>query len=146
MSESLRKKPFVLRFKRRMSKLLQPGNSRRSQEMKEYRQKRIDFLVANPYCAWGLKQVPKQFIRSTDIHHTRGRAGRLLLNEKFWLAVSRKAHEWIHLNQNEARALGLLCRRGEWGDAGKKCGVCGAPILDTATSCNACHSTDADES
>lgn len=28
----------------------------------------------------------------------------------------------------------------------KKCGVCNAPISDTATSCDACHSTDADES
>lgn len=44
----------------------------------------------------------------------RGRAGTLLIDVRFWKAVSREAHDWIQAHPVEARAEGLLCGPGEW--------------------------------
>lgn len=52
--------------------------------------------------------------RLTEVHHTRGRAGALLLDKRFWIAVSRIGHRWIHSNPAEARRRGWLCAVGEW--------------------------------
>lgn len=52
-----------------------------------------------------------------DVHHLRGRAGTLLIDRRFFKAVSRKGHRWIDANREEARKRGLLCQRGEWGKA-----------------------------
>lgn len=65
-------------------------------------------LKVNPFCA----RFPK--LKSEDVHHTRGRVGSLLLDERFWRAVSRKGHDWIGNNMAEARKLGLLCEVGQW--------------------------------
>jgi len=51
---------------------------------------------------------------SSEIHHTRGRTGRLLRDQRFWMPVCRRCHEWIHTNMNEARKVDLLCQLGEW--------------------------------
>ena len=51
---------------------------------------------------------------ATEIHHQRGRVGRLLNDERHWLAVSAEGHDWIHHNVKQARALGLLCEHGKW--------------------------------
>lgn len=80
----------------------------------EYHKRRRWFLLNNPWCAWGLAQNPKRHIRATEVHHTRGRIGSLLNDERFWLAVSQYGHEWIHAHPNDARKLGLLCQVGQW--------------------------------
>lgn len=113
MSAHLRKQPSpVLLFKRRMGISRSTPHTRRK---RQYQQDAKDFLVRNPWCAWGLKQKPKQYIRATQVHHTRGRAGRLLLDQRFWLAMSDAPHTWIHNNIAQARELGLICPKGEWG-------------------------------
>ena len=53
--------------------------------------------------------------RSTEVHHVRGRNSGLLLNERHWLPVASENHSWIHTHIKEARALGLIAARGEWG-------------------------------
>lgn len=52
--------------------------------------------------------------RLNEIHHTRGRAGSLLLDERFWLPLSKQGHRWVHENMNEARKHGWLCELGKW--------------------------------
>lgn len=42
-----------------------------------------------------------------DVHHIRGR-GPLLRAQEFWIAVSRKGHDWIHANGRAAREKGWL--------------------------------------
>ncbi len=93
-------------------------SKKRAAESRIYRVQRLRFLDANPWCAWGLKQSPPRHIPSTDIHHVRGRAGALFLNELFWLAVSREGHQWIGDNPKEAEALGLVQLGGRWGKQG----------------------------
>ena len=53
--------------------------------------------------------------RATEIHHTRGRVGKLLFAEQFWLPVCAPCHRWIHDHPNIARVARLLCEKGEWG-------------------------------
>ncbi len=88
LAKKTRPAPWTL-MQRRPSRKQRRNNS-------AYLTKRRDFLIEHPWCEWGLRQSPVQHIRATDIHHLRGRAGQLLLDERYWLAVSRKAHDWIH--------------------------------------------------
>lgn len=44
----------------------------------------------------------------TDCHHTFHREGKMLLDERYWLFVSREGHDWIGANPNEARSHGWL--------------------------------------
>lgn len=65
-------------------------------------------------------------LRATQVHHQRGRVGRLLMDERFWIPVSESAHALIHSNMEwarqtdallcggDTRELKLLCARGQW--------------------------------
>ncbi len=46
-----------------------------------------------------------------DIHHSRGRSGRFLLLEKYWIPVCRRCHNWIGDHPAKAKAIGLV---GPW--------------------------------
>ena len=52
--------------------------------------------------------------KATECHHSHGRRGKLLLYEPFWIPVCRECHNWIHNNPEEARALNLICGKGQW--------------------------------
>jgi len=62
----------------------------------------------------GLLGLRGHFRKATQVHHSRGRLGDLLLDERFWVAVSAKGHEWIHENISHARKVGLICEPGQW--------------------------------
>lgn len=86
-------------------------------KMKVYRDRKPIFLAKpeNVYCpVWDAYGPGIARKRTEDVHHTRGRAGELLLDERFWLAVSRMGHDWIQKNPDKARAKGWLCERGQW--------------------------------
>ena len=50
----------------------------------------------------------------TEVHHTRGRHGALLDEQRFWLAVSRNGHNWIHANPAQADRQGFIDLKN-WG-------------------------------
>lgn len=52
--------------------------------------------------------------RLNEVHHMRGRRGDLLRDRRFWLAVSKQGHRWIHSHPAEARARGWLAPVGQW--------------------------------
>jgi hypothetical protein len=52
--------------------------------------------------------------RSTEIHHTRGRIGKLLTDTRFWLASCFYCREFPHSNPARARAMGLLAHPRDW--------------------------------
>lgn len=52
--------------------------------------------------------------RLTEIHHTRGRLGSLLMDKRFWMAVSKAGHRYIHSHPAEARRRGWICEAGLW--------------------------------
>jgi hypothetical protein len=53
-------------------------------------------------------------LKAVEIHHTAGRLGPLLNDQSKWIAVSRQAHNWIHLNIAEARSFGWIAPVGAW--------------------------------
>lgn len=59
-------------------------------------------------------EFPECKRKATDVHHTRGRVGRLLCDVRFWAALCRQCHDWVGANPLKARELGLLCQPGEW--------------------------------
>ena len=81
----------------------------RKPRMAEYMKRRAKFLKKYPKCA----VYPD--LDATDVHHTRGRVGSLLLNTNYWMAVSRKAHNEIGDNIEWAREKGYIAAKGEWG-------------------------------
>lgn len=87
-------------------------------DLKAYRAARLIYLRAHSVCAcYGVVFSPIETLCSlsaTDIHHIRGRRGRLLLDQRFWMPVCRHAHDWIGSHPAEARTLGWLCQVGEW--------------------------------
>lgn len=51
---------------------------------------------------------------AVDVHHTRGRAGQLLVRSQHWLLVCRACHDQIHREPEWARRRGLLAEKGDW--------------------------------
>jgi hypothetical protein len=49
-----------------------------------------------------------------EVHHTRGRAGSLLMDQRFWIPLSKAGHRWVHENMAEARAREWICEAGLW--------------------------------
>ncbi len=45
---------------------------------------------------------------ATEIHHTRGRRGKMLTDERYWTFLCRECHRWVHDHARDARQLGLL--------------------------------------
>lgn len=45
---------------------------------------------------------------ATEVHHKNKRRGSMLLDERFWMALSEEGHDWIELHKHEARRLGFL--------------------------------------
>jgi hypothetical protein len=45
---------------------------------------------------------------ATEVHHTNGREYQRLLDEDYWLGVTRFGHAYIHNNPKEAREKGWL--------------------------------------
>src|SRR2546422_7465963 len=94
---------------------LNPMSARRRLERRTYLKAKARFLLLHRWCAWGLAKEPPRHYVATQLHHLRGRAGKLYLDERFFVAVSAAGHRNIHDQPELARKLGLLCARGLWG-------------------------------
>lgn len=79
-----------------------------------YKKDKAWFLMTHPMCE-ACRQIYGTLPRkSVDVHHRHGRAGSLLCDMRFWTAVCRFCHDWIHRNIEAARLRGLIAQRGEW--------------------------------
>lgn len=108
---------------------IRPRTAARAAQEREYRAEVEQWLnlPENRVCAvWGLSAEFREDMRgkcyplkaiglaATQCHHTRGRRGALLLDKRHWVAVSDAGHRWVETNPDKARALGLLCAKGQW--------------------------------
>jgi hypothetical protein len=85
-------------------------SARLKADMREYRKLKREYLKYHTTCQGPCAPgTPSQ-----DVHHKRGRIGRLLCEVNHWLPVCRGCHDWIHKNIEEARKLGLICEPGQW--------------------------------
>jgi hypothetical protein len=96
--ETLKEKKVPVKGINRVSKNMQ-------KTLAEYRVLRKKFLEENPRCEVFSK------LKSEEIHHSRGKLGDLYLDTRYWKAVSRLGHTWIHDNMIEAQKLGLVFLR-----------------------------------
>lgn len=87
---------------------LRKASKKRASEGREYTIVSRQFLADNPTCQLCYK------MDSSELHHMRGRAGRLLTDTRFFSACCSACHMWIHANPNKARELGLLAPANEW--------------------------------
>ena len=90
---------------------IKPYSEKRKRESYTYTKKRKTFLLKpeNKYCPV-TSTVFNEIHLTTEVHHKAGRKGKLLNYVPFWLAVSRKGHNWIHDNPEEAYQRGFLIR------------------------------------
>lgn len=101
-------------------KRIAPMSEHRRAELLDYGIARKLFLRQRPNCEACPKMVgmhPCVDARShpaTDVHHKKGRQGKLLLNQKHWIPCCSHSHDFIHRNPAIARALDLLAQPGEW--------------------------------
>lgn len=113
-----------LRSLAKAGRRIRPRTTARAAQERQYRAEVVEWFKEpdNRVCAvWLLsvsfrETVPLRLkgYAATQCHHTRGRRGALLLDKRFWVAVSDAGHRWIHSNPQEARSLGLLCDKGQW--------------------------------
>ena len=87
-------------------KKIAPRSKKRIAQEKIYSQLRKAFLN-KPYN----KICPIMGVRTTDIHHIKGRIGDLLTDTRYWLAVSREAHIMIEQNPEWAKEHGYSLSR-----------------------------------
>lgn len=99
-----------LSFKTTKTKIRQVS-VKRQKELREYSSLRKKFLERpeNKLCIVA-ETIFNEKIHCTEIHHKKGRIGKLLNYTPFWLAVSRKGHDWIHENPEEAYKLNFLIK------------------------------------
>lgn len=81
----------------------------RARQLKQYKDLRSAFLSEHKKCEHPCCSKP-----ATDVHHTRGRAGKMLLLVQYWKALCRRHHDWVGMNPEAARQIGLLCEKGKW--------------------------------
>jgi len=107
------KKAEALKFKRRIPKF----SKKRLKENTEYNRESRKFIEGKQ-CA----VFPE--LKATDVHHMKGRIGyadqwarenhvTLLMDQRYWLPVSRPGHSKIELNPRWAREIGFSIERSE---------------------------------
>jgi len=111
----------------KLRKFIKPVSDRKRKTMTEYRERARAFVKAArdrgetcPVVAAveelreGMMYGHRISAKLNEVHHMRGRAGSLLLDERFWMAISKQGHRWVHEHMDEARKLGWLCEIGKW--------------------------------
>lgn len=94
--------------KQKPRKEIKKVSEKRKAESYLYTKKRKTFLALpeNKYCPVA-KAVFNETIEAREVHHKAGRTGKLYLYVPYWLAVSRKGHNWINANPEEALERGF---------------------------------------
>lgn len=101
-------------------KRIEATSRKRRTELVAYGKARREFLAERQNCEACPKMtgmhpcVDSRPHPATDVHHKRGRQGKLLLDRRHWIPCCQHAHDWIHRNPALARALDLLAQPGEW--------------------------------
>ncbi len=75
-------------------------------EHRHYLKMRDEFLEAHPLCQAKVSGACQYY--ASDVHHTAGRTGKLLLDQNYWMAICRLCHDFIHNHVAIARQKGWL--------------------------------------
>lgn len=89
-------------------------SSKRAAEQRRYAKLRKEVLIYHPWC-FACKENG-DYRAATEVHHYRGKLGRLLCDTRFFRSVCQEHHNYIHhVNPNEARRRGWLASAAEFG-------------------------------
>lgn len=96
-------------------KPLKKQSKARAREMRLYYEEKTEFLLRpeNLVCAI-CRVLGVSPMAATEVHHSRGRIGRLLRDQRFWVGSCRSCREIPHSRPAWAREMGLLCKASEW--------------------------------
>ena len=85
-------------------KVIRKQSVRREDENKVYLQLREIFLKKpeNKYCPV-MQQLKNKKVETTDVHHKKGKIGKLLIDTKYWIALSREGHKYVEEHPNWAK-------------------------------------------
>lgn len=89
----------------------------RAKELRQYSKLAQQFKLDHPKCGCCDVIHFRPARKTTDVHHSRGRRGKLLLDQRYWIGVCggpQGCHGWIHAHPAEARKLGLFGEVGSW--------------------------------
>ncbi len=79
----------------------------KAHETKKYRQAGPEWFATHEFC-----EVPFEVhdctIRATTRHHMKRQQGKMMNDQRYWLATCLNGHIWIEDNKNKARAMGLI--------------------------------------
>ncbi len=99
----LRRTPIKRRTPlKRGTKRIRRVSKRRAPLLREYSVTAAEFKLAHPIC-----QIC-EISATDDVHHRRGRVGKLLTDRRYFMAVCRGCHDEIHRNPSGAREAGFL--------------------------------------
>jgi hypothetical protein len=114
-------------FRRKGYKRIAPVSKSRRAVMAEYRREARLFVAAavalGETCPIvdGVQALRERRAdnRLTEVHHVRGRSGGLLLDRRWWLAVSAAGHDWVHQHPKQAAERGWIAGPGQWNSNSK---------------------------
>lgn len=76
-------------------------SKKRARQERVYSSDRHPFLREHPIC-------PVTGEATTDLHHSARRHGEWLNIKRYWIALSRRAHDWVEKNSTWAQQAGLM--------------------------------------
>lgn len=80
------------------------ATTKRKGQMDEYHERAKEFIK-------GKKCAVYPTLKAQEVHHMAGRSGEMLLDEKYWLPVSRKGHVMIEMKPEWAKKMGYSVSR-----------------------------------
>lgn len=95
-------------MKPQRTKWISSISDKRKANLKQYEKLKRVWLKGRKCCYPGCNSLV------VDVHHLRGRIGKLLCEQRYWLPLCRPHHDWVGRNPEEARKMGLLCEKGKW--------------------------------
>lgn len=85
---------------------IRPRSNKRARQEREYSKKNKQYLIDHPIC-----EVFGCCVKSTEIHHKKGRVGDLLTDEQYFMAVCGDHHRKIELHPSWAKEMGYSLNR-----------------------------------
>lgn len=94
---------------------LNARSDKQARRLADYYRMTGPFLVEFPICAICLARGLPCPNAATEVHHIRGRLGALLFDKRYWAPSCYACRLWPHDNKEEARKVGVLAERNDWG-------------------------------
>lgn len=99
------KKESVSKLKNRVK--IKPRSSKRAKEEYQYYTfDRPEYLLEHPVC-----EFEGCLCEANQIHHRKGRDGKLLNNKKFFMAICPDHHHWVENHPEESKEKGYSINR-----------------------------------